>query len=173
MQVCYDKDIINISVGKSLCLCCCVELLYECLSKTRTVYFKKSKKIFLVFELCGFKFFCIDGTLSGMLVNENNDPSPLEVDQSLFYFRQLLMGVQFLHDNNVLHLDIRDLNLKVFDEGRNIKLANFEYAMKMDDLHVSHRQFEILYTEFTAPEVTFHVISKKELLFSLFEILFL
>ena len=41
-----------------------------------------------------------------MLIDENGYMYPLDGNQSMYYLHQILSGVQFLHRNNVLHLDI-------------------------------------------------------------------
>ena len=48
----------------------------------------------------------IDGSLEDMLVDEDGASYPLSIDQSLYYLHQVLSGVQFLHQNNVIHLNI-------------------------------------------------------------------
>ena len=48
-----------------------------------------------------------DGSLYDMLKDEDKNPAPLPVDQSLYYLEQILQGVHFLHISNVLHLDIK------------------------------------------------------------------
>ncbi len=96
---------------------------------------------------------CVDGNLSNMLVDEQNDPAPLDPDQSLYYFRQLLLGVKFLHDNGVLHLDIKCLNLLIFNEGKTLKLCDFGTAMSIDSLASSSRTHCCMTPLFAAPEV--------------------
>ena len=89
-----------------------------------------------------------------MLVDEAGCPSPLEADQGLYYFRQLLLGVKFLHDSNVLHLDIKGLNLLVFDEGKTLKLCDFGTAVRMDDMAASGGRKNCMTPLFATPEVS-------------------
>ena len=89
-----------------------------------------------------------------MLLHEAGCPSPLEADQGLYYFRQLLMGVKFLHDSNVLHLDINGLNLLVFNEGKTLKLCDFGTAVRMDDMAASGGRNHCMTPLFAAPEVS-------------------
>lgn len=48
----------------------------------------------------------IGGSLEDVLRDEDGYEFPLSVHQSLYYLQQTLSGVQFLHQNGVLHLDI-------------------------------------------------------------------
>ena len=52
---------------------------------------------------------CSGGNLSEMLVVEDDIKEALPLDQSLYYIEQILQGVHFLHQNSVLHLDIKGL----------------------------------------------------------------
>jgi len=62
--------------------------------------------------------------------------------------------VKFLHDKSVLHLDIKSLNLLIFDEGKTLKLCDFGTAIKMDDLATSGANNQCNMTPmFAAPEV--------------------
>ena len=89
-----------------------------------------------------------------MLVDEAGCPSPLQADQGLYYFRQLLLGVKFLHDSNVLHLDIKGLNLLVFDKGKTLKLCDFGTVVRMDDMAASGGRKNCMTPLFVAPEVS-------------------
>ena len=78
---------------------------------------------------------------------------PLCREQALYYFWQLLEGVRFLHDNNVLHLDIKGLNLLVFDQGKTLKLCDFGTAVRMDEIASSIGK-NLCTPQFAAPEVS-------------------
>lgn len=77
---------------------------------------------------------------------------PLDPAQAMYYFWQLLEGVKFLHDNNILHLDIKGLNLLIFDEGKTLKLCDFGTAVKIDDITSSIGNHQCT-PQFAAPEV--------------------
>ena len=108
---------------------------------------------------CGYEsnavhVYVLDGDLAKMLLDPyTSEPFPLDRDQALFYFWQVLKGVDFLHKNNVLHLDIKGSNILVFDEGRTLKICNFEMAMHVDE--VASKAGKHLGTlHFLAPEVS-------------------
>lgn len=49
---------------------------------------------------------------------------PLSEDQSWNHFRDLLMGIEYLHHNHVIHRDIKPSNLLLGDDGR-LRIADF------------------------------------------------
>ena len=87
-----------------------------------------------------------------MLKDESGALMPLHRDQALYYFWQLLEGVKFLHDNNVLHLDIKGLNLLVFDQGKTLKLCDFGTALSIDNIASSVGK-NLCTPQFASPEV--------------------
>ena len=66
-----------------------------------------------------------NGALSGLLIDESGGPLPLCIEQSLYYLGQILQGVFYLHNNSVMHLDIKTPNVLVFNSGKTVKLADF------------------------------------------------
>ena len=95
----------------------------------------------------------VDGTLSEMLVDESHELVALDCDQALYYFWQLLKGVDFLHKSGVLHLDIKGANLLVFDEGRTLKICDFGTAVHTEDIASSIGK-NLGTPLFAAPEVS-------------------
>lgn len=95
-----------------------------------------------------------DGNLSDMLQDQDTQlPLPLDAEQALYYFWQLLNGVHFLHNNGILHLDIKGANVLVFDEGRTLKICDFGTAVHMDDIASSVGK-NLGTPQFAAPEVS-------------------
>lgn len=84
---------------------------------------------------------------------DTKEPFPLERDQALFYFWQVLKGVDFLHKNNILHLDIKGSNILVFDEGRTLKICDFGTAVHVDEI-ASKVGKNLGTLQFSAPEVS-------------------
>ena len=66
-----------------------------------------TSSFFLIYDFAG-------GNLSEMLFVEDNSKEPLLVDQALYYLEQILQGVQFLHQNSVLHLNITGMVVMVY-----------------------------------------------------------
>ena len=54
------------------------------------------------------------GNLHEMLFVEDSSKEPLPEDQALYYIEQILQGVQFLHQNSVLHLNITGMAYLVY-----------------------------------------------------------
>lgn len=88
-----------------------------------------------------------------MLVDyETKERAPLDCDQALYYFWQLLKGVDFLHNSNVLHLDIKGANLLIFDEGRTLKICDFGTAMQVNEITSFGKNLGT--PHFSSPEVS-------------------
>lgn len=70
--------------------------------------------IFLSWTKCHVNVTCIppDGSLAGMLLNDEGGSDPLPLDQSLYYMQQILQGVYHLHSCSIVHLDIKGEVLK-------------------------------------------------------------
>ena len=49
------------------------------------------------------------------------------------YARQILLGLQYLHANKIVHRDIKGANILV-DKAGHIKLADFGASKKIEDL---------------------------------------
>ena len=49
------------------------------------------------------------------------------------YCRQILLGLEYLHTNHIMHRDIKGANILVDNAGR-IKLADFGASKQIEDL---------------------------------------
>ncbi|KAK9456440.1 kinase-like domain-containing protein [Dipodascopsis uninucleata] len=78
-----------------------------------------SKKIFLVLEYVQL----------GEIVWQNEDGSPaLSVDRARSIFREVVLGIEYLHHNGIIHRDIKPANL----------LLTEEHVVKISDFGVSY-----------------------------------
>ena len=82
--------------------------------------FMKDDKLVLVMEYFNSK------TLEDKLLD---DMSPRMI---IKIFKQCLLGVKYLHENNVVHRDIKSVNILVNDEG-DIKIIDFGFATSKDN----------------------------------------
>ncbi|CAG9317342.1 unnamed protein product [Blepharisma stoltei] len=74
-------------------------------------------KIYMILE------FAPGGTL--------NEISPMEEKEALYYFKQLILGLEYLHEKAlVVHRDIKPQNL-LLDEHNNLKISDFGSAQEM------------------------------------------
>lgn len=102
----------------------------------------------------------VGGNLADMLKDSDGYEYPLSVDQSLYYLQMILKGVDFLHENGVLHLNINCMynfnsyalmssitilnqllivhasaqTVLLFDEGRVAKLSDFTTAVSISNI---------------------------------------
>ncbi|XP_059151252.1 uncharacterized protein LOC131937670 [Physella acuta] len=68
------------------------------------------------------------GTLTAFIERHKR----LKEDLTRQFAKQILEGVQYLHDNNILHLDIKGNNILMVDES-NIKLTDFGLSTIVDN----------------------------------------
>ena len=81
--------------------------------------------------------FCIGGDLCSMLCSVGY----FEEEHALYYLAQLVIGVGYLHDRDIIHRDIKPENMLIDEQG-NLKLSDFglSASYKADsNLHISAR----------------------------------
>lgn len=75
----------------------------------------RSRKIYLILEYCS----------QGEVKWQNVDGTPaLDIDQARDIARDILLGLEYLHEHDIIHRDIKPANLLISDEGR-VKISDF------------------------------------------------
>lgn len=81
----------------------------------------KIKKIFLVFEM-------LDTDLFKVLKYNNK----ISIENSIYIFIQILIGISYLHSNNILHRDLKSGNI-LYDKTTNkIKICDFGFSRSVE-----------------------------------------
>ena len=83
--------------------------------------FQDDWNIYLVLELCSH------GTLFDVLVRRKKLPE----NEIAFYLSQLLPGLQYLHSNDILHLDLKPENIFIADDFT-LKIGDFGVSKRME-----------------------------------------
>ncbi|KAL7412986.1 kinase-like domain-containing protein [Mrakia frigida] len=91
-----------------------------------------SDSIFMVLE------FCPGGILLDLpLPTSTLDPIPMDLSVARTYFGQVLMGLEYLHENDVVHRDIKPENILLTVDKKTAKMCDFGvsemFARKGDD----------------------------------------
>ncbi len=73
--------------------------------------------LYMVFE------YCPDGTVIDIKVNQSTEPLPEDVAR--LYFVQVLMGIEYLHENEIVHRDIKPDNILLTDDRKTCKIVDF------------------------------------------------
>ncbi|KAL9951014.1 hypothetical protein ACROYT_G043600 [Oculina patagonica] len=92
----------------------------------------------------------------GSITNLLNKYGPFDEKIVISYTRQILQGVAYLHQNQVIHRDIKGANILVDSSGQNIRLADFGAAARLATQITGAGEFQgqLLGTiAFMAPEV--------------------
>ncbi|KAJ3185312.1 hypothetical protein HDU85_001362 [Gaertneriomyces sp. JEL0708] len=79
--------------------------------------------LFMVFELCE------KGAVMDVSLDKAAEPLPEEVARS--FFRQIILGIEYLHEHDIAHRDIKPDNLLVAGDGT-LKLVDFGVSEMFD-----------------------------------------
>uniref|UniRef100_A0A8C0EE14 Obscurin n=1 Tax=Bubo bubo TaxID=30461 RepID=A0A8C0EE14_BUBBB len=105
-------------------------------------HFETRKTLILILELCS----------SEELLDRLFKKSVITEAEVKLYIKQILEGIKYLHDNNILHLDIKPLNiLMVYPEREDLKLCDFGFAQKITPFEPQFSKYGS--PEFVAPEI--------------------
>lgn len=79
-------------------------------------------------EMLIFMEYCPEGTLEELV---HSTETGLDESSIRRYSRQLFEAVAVLHENGVVHRDIKGANIFLTDEMQNLKLGDFGCAVKI------------------------------------------
>ncbi|AQZ17769.1 CTK1 (YKL139W) [Zygosaccharomyces parabailii] len=81
---------------------------------------ESQKTVYMIFDYA-------DNDLSGLLLNKQME---INAAQCKHIFKQLLQGMEYLHDNGILHRDIKGSNILIDNRGR-LRITDFGLARRM------------------------------------------
>lgn len=94
------------------------------ISTLKEIMVESQKTVYMIFEYA-------DNDLSGLLLNKQIDIGPA---QCKHIFKQLLLGIQYLHENGILHRDIKGSNILIDNKGQ-LRITDFGLARKIKASH--------------------------------------
>lgn len=106
-------------------------------------HFSDDSHIFIVLG------FCANGSIS----DEIDKKSVLSKRECRLYTRQILLGLKYLHDHEILHRDIKPCNI-LLDQHFIVKIADFGFSIKFDDPELLSTRPQLCGTlQYMAPEI--------------------
>ena len=87
----------------------------------------------------------LDGDLSLYIRKHSESNEPLEEELIMNWFIQLVDGLLYLHDNKIIHRDIKPQNIFINDQGV-LKLADFGISKAME--HTMDRAMSLVGTPY-------------------------
>ncbi|GMF23483.1 unnamed protein product [Phytophthora fragariaefolia] len=110
-------------------------------------------KLLDVYEDDGAHYFILERADSGSL-NTMITGSGIEESKCREFFHQLLLALEYLHGNNIVHHDIKPHNVLLDDEGATVKLCDFG-ASRAFDAHQTSLPFAGIFgtVGYIAPEL--------------------
>jgi NIMA (never in mitosis gene a)-related kinase 1/4/5 len=97
--------------------------------------------------------YCESGTIASVIASARKNKANLAENQVVKWVLQLALAMQFLHENHVLHRDLKPMNVMLTDGGDTLKLADFGLAMSVIDGHNEENMDEAGTPYYTAPEM--------------------
>jgi len=88
------------------------------------------------------------------------------IEKRIFYFTQIVEGIKYLHDNNIIHRDVKPSNILFIDDT--VKICDFGLARHVNSkLNIINGSSEIGTSFYRAPEIDTHVYNNKIDVYSL------
>ena len=71
--------------------------------------------------------FSANGSLLDLVMSIHANERKINLDMARFWFRRILMGVDFMHSRDFVHLDIKHDNI-LLNQANEPKLADFGFT---------------------------------------------
>lgn len=100
-------------------------------------------------ETCYLRMEYVDGEILKHYISHR---SRLTVDEAVEFAKQLTLGFDEIHNNGIVHRDIKSHNVMVTDNGR-IKIVDFGIALDADSERVTRTNMLIGSPQYVSPEL--------------------
>jgi hypothetical protein len=88
------------------------------------------------------------------------------IEKRIFYFTQIVEGIKYLHDNNIIHRDVKPSNILFIDDT--IKICDFGLARNVNNsTNIIGGSSEVGTSFYRAPEIDMHIYNNKIDVYSL------
>jgi serine/threonine protein kinase len=104
-------------------------------------YFEKDSKLYLVME------YITEKTLHDFIENNNN----LSLFDTINIVKQLAIALQYIHDNGIIHRDIKPNNILV-DENKNVYIIDFGCAKRIFSDNITTSRIMVGTLNYMSPE---------------------